>query len=122
MSEAMWLILQHDEPDDFVIATNETHTIQEFVERAFNRVGLNWENHVVINEKYKRPVDVNYLKGNYSKSKQLLGWIPKTTFVELADLMIDADLMRWTNWQNGIHFSWDAWNYPNEKKNSFPKA
>jgi len=114
--EAMWLILQHDEPDDFVIATNETHTIQEFVERAFNRVGLNWENHVVINEKYKRPVDVNYLKGNYSKSKQLLGWIPKTTFAELADLMIDADLTRWTNWQNGIHFSWDAWNYPNEKK------
>ena len=114
--EAMWLILQHNEPDDFVISTNETHTIQEFVERAFGYVGLNWENHVVINDKYKRPVDVNYLKGDYSKSRELLGWKPKTTFGELADLMIKEDLARWTNWQNGVHFSWDAWNYPNEKK------
>lgn len=114
--EAMWLILQHDKADDFVVATNETHTIQEFVKRAFSRVGLNWENHVKINEKFKRPVDVNYLKGNYAKANELLKWQPKTTFAELADLMTDADLERWTNWQNGIHFSWDAWNYPNEKK------
>jgi GDPmannose 4,6-dehydratase len=114
--EAMWLMLQHNEPDDFVIATNETHTIHEFVERAFERVGLNWENHVSINDKFKRPVDVNYLKGNYAKSRQILGWEPRTKFAELADLMTDADVQRWTNWQNGIHFSWDAWNYPNEKK------
>jgi len=114
--EAMWLMLQHDTPDDFVVATFETHTIQEFVVRAFERVGLNWENYVKINEKFKRPVDVNYLKGNYSKSKDLLGWQPKTSFEGLVDLMMDEDLQRWTNWQNGIHFSWDAWNYPNEKK------
>lgn len=114
--EAMWLMLQHNEPDDFVIATNETHTISEFVERAFERVGLNWKNHVSVNDKFKRPVDVNYLKGNYAKSRQILGWEPRTKFAELADLMTDADVQRWTNWQNGIHFSWDAWNYPNEKK------
>ena len=114
--EAMWLMLQQDKPDDYVVATNETHTILEFVERAFSRAGLNWEDHVRINEKFKRPVDVNYLKGNYTKSKEILGWSPKTTFAELADLMTDVDLERWTNWQNGIHFSWDAWNYPNEKK------
>ena len=79
-------------------------------------MSLNWKDHVVINDKYKRPVDVNYLKGDYSKSRELLGWKPKTTFGELADLMIKEDLARWTNWQNGVHFSWDAWNYPNEKK------
>jgi len=114
--EAMWLILQSDKPDDFVISTNETHSIHEFIDRAFTRVGLNYENYVVVNEKFIRPVDVNYLKGNYDKSHRVLGWEPKTRFADLVDIMMNKDLERWTNWQNGVHFAWDAWNYPNEKK------
>jgi GDPmannose 4,6-dehydratase len=114
--EAMWLMLQQDKPDDYVIATNSTHSIRECLEVAFSSVDLRWQDFVVVDEKYKRPVDVNYLKGDYSKSKLILGWEPKTDFASLMHLMVDKDLERWTDWQNGKHFSWDAWNYPNEKK------
>jgi GDPmannose 4,6-dehydratase len=114
--EAMWLILQQENPDDYVIATNETHTIKEFLEVAFSIVGLDWHEYVKIDERFMRPVDVRFLKGNYSKSQAKLGWEPKTKFNELVEIMLKSDMERWSKWQNGEHFPWDAWNYPNEKK------
>lgn len=114
--EAMWLMLQQESPDDYVIATNETHTIKEFLEVAFRFVGLDWEKYVRIDERFMRPVDVRYLKGNYQKSLDNLGWQPKTRFSKLAEIMLQSDVERWKNWSNGEHFPWDAWNYPNEKK------
>jgi GDPmannose 4,6-dehydratase len=114
--EAMWLMLQQDEPDDFVIATNETHTIREFLEVAFSYVGLDWEKFVRIDERFMRPVDVRYLKGSYEKGREILGWEPQTRFNRLAEIMLQSDLERWRNWVNGEHFPWDAWNYPNEKR------
>lgn len=114
--EAMWLILQEKIPDDFVIATNETHSIKEFLEISFNIAGLDWKNHVKIDERFLRPLDVRFLKGNYQKSQIKLGWEPKVKFNKLAEIMVKSDLERWTKWQHGEHFPWDAWNYPNEKK------
>ena len=114
--EAMWLMLQQDTPDDYVVATNETHTIKEFLEVAFDVIGLDWEKHVRIDERFMRPVDVRYLKGNYDKCKTKLGWEPQTRFNKLAEIMLKSDIDRWKNWSSGEHFPWDAWNYPNEKK------
>ena len=110
--EAMWLILQAEKPDDFVIATNETHTVREFVEEAFKAVGLNWEKHVVVDERLKRPKDVPHLKGDYSKAKTVLKWEPKIRFKELVKKMVEADLNRWEKFQKGEQFPWDAFNYP----------
>lgn len=90
--EGMWRMLQHHEPDDYILATGETHTVQEFCERAFSRVDLNWEKYVVIDPAYYRPTEVNLLLGDASKAKKKIGWSPKTTFAELVDLMVDADL------------------------------
>ncbi len=90
--EAMWLMLQQDKPDDYVIATNETHSVQEFVEVAFGHVGLDWRKYVAFDERYLRPAEVDLLIGDYSKAKQKLGWQPKTTFNELTKLMVDADI------------------------------
>lgn len=90
--EAMWLMLQQDEADDYVIATNETHTVQEFVERAFTHVGLNWKDYVEFDERYMRPAEVDLLIGDASKAKEKLGWQPKVTFEKLVDIMVDADV------------------------------
>jgi len=90
--EAMWLMLQQDKPDDFVIATGETHTVQEFVEEAFARVDLNWHDHVKIDPHYYRPTEVDLLVGDSSKARKVLGWQPKVRFKELVRLMVDADL------------------------------
>jgi GDPmannose 4,6-dehydratase len=90
--EAMWLMLQQDQPDDYVIATNETHSVQEFLEVAFGHAGLDWRKHVEFDERYLRPAEVDLLIGDYSKAKQKLGWQPKTTFKALAELMVDADI------------------------------
>jgi GDPmannose 4,6-dehydratase len=114
--EAMWMMLQQDEPDDFVIATNETHTIREFLEVAFSYAGMEWEKFVRIDERFMRPVDVRYLKGSYEKGRKKLGWEPHTRFNALAEIMLQSDLERWKKWVNGEHFPWDAWNYPNEKR------
>lgn len=114
--EAMWLMLQMDKPDDYVIATNETHTIKEFLEIAFNSVGLDYGKYVKIDKRFMRPLDVRYLKGDYRKSQSKLGWAPKTNFSQLVEIMLKSDLERWNRWNNGEHFPWDAWNYPNEKK------
>jgi GDPmannose 4,6-dehydratase len=90
--EAMWLMLQQDEPDDYVIATNETHSVREFAESAFRNAGLDWEEYVVVDKKFFRPAEVHILRGDYSKGKEKLGWEPKVRFEELVKMMVDADL------------------------------
>jgi GDPmannose 4,6-dehydratase len=90
--EAMWLMLQQPEPDDYVIATGETHSVREFLEVAFAHVGLDWQKHVEIDPRYFRPAEVELLIGDASKAKRKLGWEPKTKFAELVKLMVDADI------------------------------
>ncbi len=90
--EAMWLMLQQEKPDDYVIATNETHSVKEFLEIAFGHAGLDWRKHVEIDSRYYRPAEVDLLIGDYSKAKKKLGWEPRTRFEELARLMVDADV------------------------------
>jgi len=89
---AMWKILQHHEPDDFVIATEETHTVREFLEEAFSLLGLDYKDYVSVNEKYKRPAEVPALLGNASKAKKLLSWNPQVKFKDLVYMMVEADL------------------------------
>ncbi|MBP0015743.1 MAG: GDP-mannose 4,6-dehydratase [Roseofilum sp. SBFL] len=88
---AMWLMLQQDEPDDYVIATNETHSIREFLDIAFTHVGLSWQDYVEFDERYLRPAEVDLLIGDPSKAKEKLGWEPSVTFEELVKLMVDSD-------------------------------
>src|SRR5579862_7191312 len=90
--EAMWLMLQQDKPDDYVVATNETHSIREFLDLAFEHVKLDWKKHVEIDPRYFRPAEVDLLVGDYSKAKEQLGWEPKTRFADLVKLMVDADI------------------------------
>ncbi len=89
--EAMWLMLQQERPDDYVIATGETHSVREFLQEAFSHVGLAWEDHVVIDPKYYRPAEVDLLVGDGSKARTTLGWKPTTHFKDLVRLMVDAD-------------------------------
>jgi GDPmannose 4,6-dehydratase len=89
--EAMWLMLQQERPDDYVIATGETHSVREFLEEAFSHVGLAWEDHVAIDPKYYRPAEVDLLVGDGSKARAILGWKPTTHFKDLVRLMVDAD-------------------------------
>lgn len=90
--QAMWRILQHDKPDDFVIATNETHTVREFLQEAFSLVGLNYEDYIVSDDRFKRPAEVPALLGDYSKAKEILGWETKVKFKEIAAMMVEADI------------------------------
>jgi GDPmannose 4,6-dehydratase len=90
--EAMWLMLQQDNPDDYVIAMNETHSVQEFVELAFARADLDWQRYVKIDERFMRPAEVDLLIGDPSKAKKKLGWQPKTSFQDLVHMMVDADM------------------------------
>jgi GDPmannose 4,6-dehydratase len=90
--EAMWLMLQQGEPDDYVVATGETHSVSEFLEESFSRAGLDWREYVEIDPQYYRPAEVDLLVGDASKARRVLGWEPKTTFRELVRLMVDADL------------------------------
>ena len=92
--EAMWLMLQQDEPSDYVIATGEEHSVREFAELAFERVGLELEQHVVQDPQFLRPAEVDHLVGDASKARRELEWSPRTSFQELAELMVDADLER----------------------------
>ncbi|MBI4948737.1 MAG: GDP-mannose 4,6-dehydratase [Deltaproteobacteria bacterium] len=90
--EAMWMMLQQDEPDDYVIATGETHSVKEFVELAFRAAGLAWEKYVVIDPKFLRPAEVELLIGSPKKAKENLGWSPKVGFPELVAMMVEEDL------------------------------
>jgi len=89
--EAMWMMLQQDKPDDYVIATGETHTVREFLHEVFDIAGLNVDKHLVIDDRLKRPHEVPWLEGDCSKARKSLGWSPKTTFTELARLMFESD-------------------------------
>lgn len=90
--EAMWLMLQQDRGDDYVVATNETHSVREFLEVAFAHAGLDWTEHVEIDPRYYRPAEVDLLIGDYTKARRQLGWGPRTGFEELVRIMVDADL------------------------------
>ena len=90
--EAMWRMLQQDKPDDYVVATGETHTVQEFLEVAFTRAGLDPKKYVVFDERYLRPAEVDLLIGDASKAKKRLGWEPKVKFKQLAEIIVDADI------------------------------
>ena len=90
--EAMWLMLQQDEPQDFVIATGETHSVRDFAQASFDHVGLDWEKYVETDAEYHRPAEVDLLKGDATKAKEALGWEPQTKFTNLVKLMVDADL------------------------------
>src|SRR6184192_1709894 len=90
--EAMWLMLQQEKPEDYVIATNETHSIREFLDAAFGHVDLDWKKHVEIDPRYYRPAEVDLLIGDYKKARRQLGWAPKTKFADLVKLMVEADI------------------------------
>jgi len=88
----MWLMLQQDQPDDYVVATGEIHSVREFAEAAFSHAGLDWQHYVELDRKYNRPAEVDLLIGDASKAKRILGWEPKTTFKDLVRLMVEADV------------------------------
>jgi GDPmannose 4,6-dehydratase len=112
--ESMWLILQQKEADDYVIATNEAHSVKEFVEKAFSLVSMDWQKYVKEDMRLFRPLDVNCLKGDYSKAKKTMGWEPRVKFEELVEIMVREDLNRWKRWKKGECFPWDAAHYPTE--------
>lgn len=114
--ESMWLMLQQEEPDDYVIATGEAHSVKEFCEKAFDIVGLDWQEYVRIDKRFIRPLDVNYLRGDPSKAERKLNWKPKTKFKKLVEIMVKEDLKRWERWIKGERFPWDAPNYPSEAR------
>jgi GDPmannose 4,6-dehydratase len=90
--EAMWLMLQHTEPSDFVVATGEAHSVREFVDEAFSHAGLDWQRYIEIDSAYFRPTEVDYLLGDAQKARTALGWAPRTTFRQLVRMMVDSDL------------------------------
>ena len=92
--KAMWMMLQQDRAEDFVIATGRTHSVRDFVRLAFEVVDLDYERYVVSDPKFFRPAEVDHLIGDYSKAKRILGWEPETSFEELVEMMVRADLER----------------------------
>ena len=114
--EVMWKILQIKRPDDFVIATGDSHTVREFVEEAFSQLNLDWKKYVKKDKRFYRILEVESLTGNSTKARKQLGWRPKTTFKKLVKLMVESDLDRWKRWQKGERFPWDAINYIEEEK------
>ena len=90
--ESMWMMLQAEEPDDYVIATGESHSVKEFLETAFSYAGIDWEKHVSIDPQYFRPNEVEFLQGDPDKAREKLGWEPRTSFDELVKIMVDADM------------------------------
>jgi len=91
--EAMWSMLQQDNPDDYVVCTGETHTIREFLDAAFGYIGItNWNDYVVVDPEFYRPAEVDFLKGDATKANTVLNWKPQTSFRELVKLMLDSDI------------------------------
>lgn len=101
--EAMWLMLQQEQPDDYVIATGETHSVREFLEEAFGHVDIDWQKHVEIDPKYFRPAEVDLLIGDATKAREKLGWTPKVRFGELVRMMVDADVAQLEREMHGTH-------------------
>jgi GDPmannose 4,6-dehydratase len=112
--EAIYLMMQQDKPETYVISTNEAHSVEELAKVSFEVLNLDWKDYVKTDKKYNRPLDINLLKGDYSKAKNELGWEPKTKFHELIKLMVNEDLKRWTMFLDGKVFPWDAPLYPDE--------
>ncbi len=112
--EAIWLMLQQKEPDDYVIATGESHSVREFAQEAFSILGLDPDKHITLDDKFMRPLDINLLQGDYSKAKQKLGWEPKIRFKKLVQFMVSEEYDRWQRWLSGERFPWDAPSYPSE--------
>lgn len=106
--EAMWLMLQKDKPDDYVIATGVSYSVQDFVTEAFNVVNLDYREHVVIDKSLYRPLDPSNLVGDYTKAKRVLGWEPRTDFRKLVKIMVNADLERWKKFMDGENVVFDA--------------
>jgi GDPmannose 4,6-dehydratase len=100
--EGMWRMLQQEKPDDYVLATGETHSVQEFVEVAFARAKLDWKKHVSFDERYLRPAEVDLLIGDATKAKKQLGWVPKVKFKELTEIMVDADILQLAEERAGV--------------------
>ena len=90
--EGMWLMMQHNVPDDWVLATGESHTVEEFLKLSFGKVNLNWEDFVTTDKKYERPNEVGYLLGDSSKAQKKLGWELKTSFSDLVEIMVESDI------------------------------
>jgi GDPmannose 4,6-dehydratase len=99
----MWLMLQQDTPEDYVIATGETHTVKELVEVAFRRADLDWQDYVVVDEKLYRPAEVHELRGDYSKARRQLGWRPTIGFHDLVHMMVDEEMVSVGASCEGIH-------------------
>ena len=105
--EGMWMMLRQKKPDDYVLATNESHTVKEFVHEACKVAGISTSKIKTTKENF-RPNDVQALRGDYSKAKKKLGWVPKTKFKKLIKIMVEEDLSRWERWMKGEYFFWDA--------------
>lgn len=112
--EAMWMMLQQNAPDDYVVATGTAHRVREFAELAFATVGLNWEDYVRVDQRLLRPLEVHYLVGDSTKARERLGWVPKMDFEGLVCCMVEADCDKWRRYRNGKVFPWDAPNYPGD--------
>jgi len=112
--ECMWKMLQSNTPDDYVVATNSSHTVQEFLEEAFKVVNLDYRKFVKQDKRLFRPLEVDILRGDYSKAEKELDWKPKTTFKQLVKIMVENDLEQWQRWQKGEKFAWDAPFYSSE--------
>jgi len=117
--EGMWKIMQQKKSDDYVLSTNQTHTVREFAQEAFDYVDLDYKKYVKIDKKLKRILEVDSLKGNSSKARKQFGWNPKIKFKKLIAIMVETDMDRWNRWQKGERFPWDAPNYLTEEKTLF---
>lgn len=114
--EAVYRMLRQDKPNDFVISTGEAHSVLDFVKLTFELVGLDWKKYVKTDKRFFRPLEVDYLCGDYKKAKKTLGWTPKVTFKKLVKIMLDEDIRRWKMFLDGKSFPWDAPLYPSESK------
>lgn len=112
--ECMWLMLQQDNPDDYVVATGESHSVKEFVEKAFETLELNWNDYVKVDEKLVRPEDVMHLLGDPAKARKKLGWETKVKFEQLIKIMVEDDYNKWKAWLAGERFAWDAPYFPSD--------
>lgn len=118
--ESMWLILQNEKPEDFVIATGKQHSVEELVELAFSSVGLNWRDYVIADKSLLRPLDVPALRGDPRKAEEILGWRPRISFPDLVKLMVHGDLKRWQDCLDGKAIPWDIPSSLNiENKNEY---
>lgn len=114
--ESMWLMLQQKEPDDYVIATREAHSVKEFVQRALDVMGLDWQEYTKDDKRFLRPLDVPSLTGDYSKAEKKFGWKPQTKFKDLVEIMVKEEVSRWERWLKGERFPWDAPYYQSENR------